>query len=437
MTGSAHVVLLLGAGGLSPESVLESAALLTRRISIVWYGPGTRARAVRDRWQNRFDGEWIDVRDYRQIPDLLAQLDQRRPVDGIVTFSEPLIVVQAEAQQKLGLPGNSPQVVRTVQSKLAQRRRLAEAGVESIRFHEVRTEDDIPAAVRAVGFPAVLKPVHGAGSFLVSKVGDEHQLRECLRVARARYQDSPLLAPEQAFVLEELLQGANWYDDDRFGDYCSVESLVHDGQIVHIAVTDKLPLYEGFVEAGDIVPTSLPDVQRDQVLAHADRVIEALGIRWGATHLELKLTQDGPACIELNARLGGATGHFIKGSTDSDIVADILLLGLGQAPAGDYQPLRYALFRSLPPPSTAAVLTRQTPREELLTSFPQLVFCKTRYAVGDELRPTQPYSLVTYLVTGADLQECLDTAARVDEAYHAKFEPLPEDPETRTDLRAI
>ncbi|MDN3260530.1 ATP-grasp domain-containing protein [Streptomyces sp. CSDS2] len=424
-----HLVLLLGAGGISPDAALAAARQVTDEVSVVWYGAATPA-AVADRlredWSRAFAGEWLTVEDHLRIPELLEELHRRRPVHGVATFGEPLILVQAEAQQRLGLPGNPPETVRTAQSKSAQRRRLREAGVEEIRFHEITREEDVAAAAAAVGFPAVLKPVHGAASFLVSKVRDEAELRDRVREAFQTYHESPLFDPDPVFLLEQLLIGDAWYEQPGFGDYVSVESLVEDGRITHVAVTDKLPL-DGFVETGDVLPTSLSGDRRRQVLDHAGRVIEAMGIRWGATHLELKLTPDGPACIELNARLGGPVGHLVRAVGGADIEADIMRLALGRPIEGHYPAVRYALYRSVPPPAEAVRLIGQTSREALLAAFPELVFCKTRFAPGAELHPDRPYNILTFLVTGQDVRSALAIADRVVDTYTAEFVPLADD----------
>ncbi|RAJ35256.1 ATP-grasp domain-containing protein [Kitasatospora sp. SolWspMP-SS2h] len=421
-----HLVLLLGAGGISPDAALASARRVTSEISVVWYqgGPSAAAaQALRTAWSADCTGEWLTVADHLTVPDLLAELHARRPVHGVATFGEPLIVAQAEAQRRLGLPGNPPEAVRTAQSKLAQRRRLREAGVERIRFREVTGEADLAEAAAEVGFPAVLKPVHGAASFLVAKVHDEAELRERLRAALDAYRTSPLFDPEPRFVLEQLLVGDDWYGRPGFGDYVSVESLVEDGRVRHVAITDKLPL-DAFVETGHLMPTSLPEERRRQVLEHAGRVIAAMGIRWGATHLELKLTPDGPACIELNARLGGPIGHLLRACADTDIAADVVRLALGRPAEGDYRAVRHALYRSVPPPAEAVTLVRQTPREELLAAFPELVFCKTRFAPGAELHPDRPYGVLTFLLAGEDPAHCAALAERVLAAHRAEYAPL-------------
>jgi biotin carboxylase len=424
-TQDSHLVLLLGAGGMSAGALLTAAEAVTARLSVVWVGetePETD-HALRSSWRARFKGDWLATTDPDRVLDLVELIHRRRPVQGVATFGEPLIVVQAEAQRRLGLPGNDPEVVRAVQSKAQQRRALGAAGVETLRFSLVRTDADLSEAAAHVGFPAVLKPELGAGSFLVSLVRDEAELAERFHTGYAAYRRSPLPTREPLFVLEELIQGENWHGDPRFGDYCSVESLIHDGRITHVAVTDKLPLHPGFVEAGDLVPSTLTGARIEQILDHTDAVIRALGLRWGATHTELKLTPHGPACIELNARLGGASGHFVRAATDGDLAADVMRIALGDPAMEDYKPRRHALFGSLPPPGRRVRLERQSTREELTAEVPELRFCKTRFRPGDVLEPTEPYNLLTYLVTGPDVTRTMALSASVERAYRAEFSP--------------
>jgi len=46
---------------------------------------------------------------------------------------------------------------------------------------------------------------------------------------------------------------------------------------------------------------------QDQLVAYAFGVLDALGIRYGAAHAEIKMTADGPFLVEVGARIAGAT----------------------------------------------------------------------------------------------------------------------------------
>ncbi len=52
-----------------------------------------------------------------------------------------------------------------------------------------------------------------------------------------------------------------------------------------------------------LLPADQPPVP--QLIAYTDQVLEAMGIHYGATHAELKMTAAGPALVEIGARLNG------------------------------------------------------------------------------------------------------------------------------------
>lgn len=51
------------------------------------------------------------------------------------------------------------------------------------------------------------------------------------------------------------------------------------------------------------------DVQ-DNLVAYAFQVLDAVGIRYGAAHIEIKMTPEGPCLIEVGARIGGGDNPY-------------------------------------------------------------------------------------------------------------------------------
>src|SRR5207302_4166488 len=88
------------------------------------------------------------------------------------------------------------------------------------------------------------------------------------------------------FIMEERLVGRRHHADPRYGYQVSVESVVSFGDVVHLAVTDKLPLIPNFREVADITPTVLPDSVCGELLAATTAALRALGITNSATHTE-------------------------------------------------------------------------------------------------------------------------------------------------------
>ncbi|MFF9011059.1 acetyl-CoA carboxylase biotin carboxylase subunit family protein [Streptomyces goshikiensis] len=233
-------------------------------------------------------------------------------VDAIVTFSEQRLMYTALLAGELGLPFHQPETVELLTDKYAQRVRLREAGVDSVRSSLVGTVPELRKAVAGtVGLPAVLKPRTGVGS------RDTHLVRT-LDEAEAILTDVlDRLGPVQ-FVLEEYLEGAT---SAPFGDYVSVESLIADGQIRHIGVTGKMPLAPPFRETAQFWPSCLSPAQEAAVTRLVGQALGALGVRTGLTHTEVKLTDDGPRLIEINGRVGGLIPELYGRATGIDLVS--------------------------------------------------------------------------------------------------------------------
>ncbi|MGH9083129.1 MAG: hypothetical protein ACRDWN_07275, partial [Acidimicrobiales bacterium] len=93
----------------------------------------------------------------------------------------------------------------------------------------------------------------------------------------------------------------------------------------------------------------------EAVLATATEALDALGVRTGCVHTEVKLTPGGPRVIEVNGRMGGGVPDILAAAGGPDLLALHLGAALGR-PLGLDGPVRtqrigYRLF--LQPPVSA------------------------------------------------------------------------------------
>ncbi|MFJ5779982.1 acetyl-CoA carboxylase biotin carboxylase subunit family protein [Streptomyces sp. NPDC093094] len=262
----------------------------------------------------------VEVLDPEDLDGSAERLRAHAPA-AILTYSETKLAVTAQLARRLGLAYHTPATVELLRDKYAQRQRLRERGVDSVRSHRLREAGDWPAALAAVGLPAVLKPASGQGSRSTHAVTDAD--------AGARLAAELLTGPdrESTLVLEEYLHGR---DCAPYGDYVSVESAVSGQRISHWAVTGKFPLAPPFRETGNIRPAVLPDDERAALLELVTGALRALDITTGVTHTEVKLTPDGPRIIEVNGRLGGWQVQLARLAGDLDPVALAARLALGE-----------------------------------------------------------------------------------------------------------
>ncbi|MGZ4135142.1 MAG: ATP-grasp domain-containing protein [Tumebacillaceae bacterium] len=231
---------------------------------------------------------------------------------GIATTSEFYLETVAELTSAYGLPGNPADAMRTARNKSKTRQRLAEVGVRQPRFAIVKSEADVAAAIEGVGLPCVVKPADDSGSNDVKLCNTpeevEAQAKKILAVhTNMRGQQTALTV-----LVEEYVDAPEY----------SVEMFTWQGETICVGITEKkLTGFPYFVEAGHIFPAPLSDEVAEEMRSTVRAALQAVGVQNGATHTEVKLTSEGAAIIEINARLaGGMIPELIRYSTGIDML---------------------------------------------------------------------------------------------------------------------
>lgn len=125
----------------------------------------------------------------------------------------------------------------------------------------------------------------------------------------------------------------------------SVESFIDKGRIRFTNIT-------AYHRKGhsNFVPAVLEKVVSETLLALNERVISALGIAWGMTHLEVYLTENGPLFGEIALRPpGGYIMNAISHAWDFNPWAAFVAMELGEAFNFPAQPSQYAASEILYP----------------------------------------------------------------------------------------
>ncbi|CAN3985770.1 ATP-grasp domain-containing protein [Kitasatospora purpeofusca] len=217
------------------------------------------------------------------------------PVDVVTGFREYSVVAVAEVAAALHLPGNRPELVRTVRTKDLCRRTLAGLGFRQPATALCSTPQDVVDFLARHGGPVVVKPRDAAGSEGVVRV-DARDGADGAARAFARARAGAGLGP---VLVEEFVTGPEY----------SVEGLFTEGIPHALAVTRKILAPGTFVEAGHVTPVELPDGRHRDIAREAIRALEALGLRYGIFHVECWLTTEGPVLGEVHVRPGGDWLH--------------------------------------------------------------------------------------------------------------------------------
>src|SRR3954469_24169110 len=127
--------------------------------------------------------------DYLEVPSLLDEDDviarvqswlRGRSIDRVLANWEPRVVVAARLRERFGLPGMSVDTVRGFRDKQLMKDRVAAAGLRVPRAHRVGSVKEVWEAIEKIGFPAIIKPISGAGSADTYRVADRAEMERVL-----------------------------------------------------------------------------------------------------------------------------------------------------------------------------------------------------------------------------------------------------------------
>jgi argininosuccinate lyase len=240
-------------------------------------------------------------------------------IAGVTSSSEYFIATAAEVARSFGRPHPDPAAVRACRDKYEQRVRLRAGGLPGPDFALGVTAGEVVGGATRIGLPVVVKPVAGSGSIGVRRCDTLDEVR----AAASRLLDTDptrlALPPQRGVLVEQYLAGREF----------SVETL--DEQVIGVTAKHLGPAPH-FVETGHDFPAPLPAGDHAAVGAAALDALRALGLGWGAAHVEVRLTESGPRVIEVNPRLaGGMIPRLVEQAIGVDLVAHVVARASGLA----------------------------------------------------------------------------------------------------------
>lgn len=288
-------VLFVNSGGKKKRFTLDQTKRLGAKIILI--GPDLDC-------PKKLIDHFIQVDNYNHsecIEKLQTFFDQNPEVyiDGTLTFWEDDIPLLARICEHFGFIGNNYQTAIATRNKYEMRKRLRDCGLGSPEFHLLQSKDDLEDAMHFIGFPAVMKPVWGADSSFVVLVKDEDEAYATydylLKNCNEQY-DPIFKYNDSQFLYEEYLEGTE----------VSLECYSQFGIPNVLGINEKQPLVPPyFIEYGDIAPARLAEGTEQDVIKLAESSLIALGVQNSLSHIELKITPQGPKIIEVASRMGG------------------------------------------------------------------------------------------------------------------------------------
>jgi biotin carboxylase len=193
--------------------------------------------------------------------------DEHGALERIVTAQETLLEAVALANEELGLPGLSVEVVRRTLDKSRLKSTLQHAGINTPRFG------------REIGFPIVLKSLSGSGALATLLIKSEEELKRAVQLNR----DSA------DFLLEEYIEGQELCIDTitinnepQFHSICCyqpsiLEAVEHPETQWSCVMPRDMQPYHTFIEQG---LNAIRALKVGNAMTHMEGFIDSTGSPW-------------------------------------------------------------------------------------------------------------------------------------------------------------
>lgn len=341
-------------------------------------------------YENLYDD--LIVADIRNDKSILQAIKDSKynDFDAIIPATDYVTEITAKVATKLGKFGNSIFSAHCARNKDAARIEYQKKGVPSTKFEVVNSIESAITASNKIGFPLILKPTNTASSIDVFYIDNIDTLKQRFNEISQLKISYMGFKVNKSYIMEEFLDGPEF----------SVELFLNKDNIAFAEVTEKhttVPPY--FVELMHVFPTTIAVNNKKDIIKTAYNAVQAIGIHNGPTHVEVKLTSEGPKIVEVNGRPGGdhITSDLIKNSYGINIYSKTIDLYLNHNV--EIKPLFYksSLIKFLF--SNKDGILKQITGLDYLKKLPELSTLKFTSKLGSRVKkPTNSDDRIGYYI---------------------------------------
>ena len=262
---------------------------------------------------------------------MIVEFAETHPITAIVGVDDDTTLLATTASAALGLPHNPIDSAKATRNKYLLRQTLATNGVSVPAYQRFFIEDD-PAEIAArfgtdthVDFPCILKPLSLSASRGVIKADTPAEFIEAFqRTAKLlRTLQESTDPPAPYLLVENYIPGIEM----------ALEGILLDGELKTLALFDKPDPLEGpfFEETLYVTPSRLSVEVQDALHRATAEAADALGLRHGPIHAELRYNDKGAHLIEIAARtIGGLCARTLRFGTGMSLEELVIRHAIGQ-----------------------------------------------------------------------------------------------------------
>jgi carbamoylphosphate synthase large subunit len=239
--------------------------------------------------------EYLDKFELLDIKDLdkILEFVEKEKIDLIHSIgAEHALPTIGYVSEKLGLPyfvGYRQALIfrdkYQIRSILDKNLSTKAYNIKSMRVDNLADIDNWDS------FPAILKPIDGAGQRGVNLIETKEDFIK-------HYEHSMKFSISKNLIIEEFIEGPE----------LSINIHMYEGEIVFFQITDRISFleYPGGLIKSHKIPSRITNQDLDQkIFKMASSIINQLNIINGPVYIQLRLNNDTPKLIEITPRLDG------------------------------------------------------------------------------------------------------------------------------------
>lgn len=279
--------------------------------------------------------EWPEFGSKMKASDFVEVIADQPGIESLLKKYDPIAIIPGTEE---GIPlaerlagiltpqlANDPQKSLHRSHKSLMQQALHEAGVPALKTLHTSSEAEAESWIKKNGLvaaPLILKPPTSSGSEMVFHIpagGDWqekfHQILAESSVVTGKKSEAVVIQ-EQAIGTEYAVGTISANGNHHLVHLIKYNKIVAGGRQTVYDYVEFVP-YENETLGG--------------LFEYTKKALDALGVRWGATHTEIMLTDKGPRLIESSARMiGGPVVGFARaatGSSQADKLVEIYVDG--------------------------------------------------------------------------------------------------------------
>ena len=262
---------------------------------------------------------------------IIVEFAETYPIAAIVGVDDDTTLLATVASEALGLPHNPVDSAKATRNKYLLRHTLATNGVSVPAYQRVSIQDDAAEIAAKLGtdthvsFPCIIKPLSLSASRGVIRADTPAEFVEAFqrttKLLHALQESTD--PPAQYLLVEDYIPGIE----------VALEGMLLDGELKTLALFDKPDPLEGpfFEETLYVTPSRLSMEVQAALHRATVEAADALGLRHGPIHAELRYNDTGAHLIEIAARtIGGLCARTLRFGTGMSLEELVIRHAIGQ-----------------------------------------------------------------------------------------------------------